>query len=293
MALPLWPDDRTLPQFAYAVVEVDPQRSSQDRRTQARPPLVTALVRRRRGRRRIVVPHPGPVADRQRAGGKSGALRAAIFGVNDGLVSNAALIMGVAGAGQSNRVIVLAGVAGLLAGAFSMAAGEYISMRVQREVFERLIHLEAHEIGSNAEAERRELASLYERKGISAELAERIAEEVMRRPETALETHAREELGLDPREGLGSPWAAAGSSLVMFCLGALVPLVPFTIGSGDAAVIAAAALALVTLAGVGAAMSILTGRSPLVSGLRMLAIGGSAALVTFGVGKLLNVTTGL
>ncbi len=231
--------------------------------------------------------------DRQRVGGKSGALRAAIFGVNDGLVSNAALIMGVAGAGQSNRVIVLAGIAGLLAGAFSMAAGEYVSMRVQREVFERLIHLEAHEIGSDLEAERRELASLYERKGISAELARRIADEVMRDPEMALETHAREELGLDPHEGLGSPWAAAGSSFVMFCLGALVPLVPFTIGSGNAAVIAAAALALVTLAGVGAGMSVLTARSPLASGLRMMAIGGSAALVTFGVGKLLNASTGL
>src|SRR5581483_11522077 len=180
---------------------------------------------------------------------------------------------------------VLAGVAGLLAGAFSMAAGEYVSMRVQREVFERLIHLEAHEIGSDVDAERRELALLYERKGISPELAGRIAEEVMRDPEMALETHAREELG--------SPWAAAGSSFVMFCLGALVPLVPFAIGSGGAAVTAAAILTLVTLAGVGAGMSILTGRSPYVSGLRMTAIGGSAALITFGVGKLLNVSTGL
>jgi len=262
-------------------------------RTKARLPLLASILRRMRGRRWKIVPHPGPTGDQQHAGGKSGALRAAIFGVNDGLVSNAALIMGVAGAGQSNHVIVLAGVAGLLAGAFSMAAGEYVSMRVQREVFERLIHLEAHEIGSDVDAERRELALLYERKGISPELAGRIAEEVMRDPEMALETHAREELGLDPREGLGSPWAAAGSSFVMFCLGALVPLVPFAIGSGGAAVTAAAILTLVTLAGVGAGMSILTGRSPYVSGLRMTAIGGSAALITFGVGKLLNVSTGL
>ena len=133
--------------------------------------------------------------------GRSGALRAAIFGANDGLVSNLSPIMGVAGAGAGNDVVILAGVAGLLAGAFSMAAGEYISMRVQREVFERLIHLEAHEIGSDHAGERAELAELYRRKGISAELADRLAEELMRDPELALETHAREELGLDPGEG--------------------------------------------------------------------------------------------
>jgi len=181
----------------------------------------------------------------------------------------------------------------LLAGAFSMAAGEYISVRVQREVFERLIHLEAHEIGSDAEAEQKELALIYERKGISRDLAERLAEELMRDPELALETHAREELGLDPEQGLGSPWAAAGSSFATFSLGALVPLVPFLFGSGTAAVIVSAVLALATLFGIGAGMSYLTGKRFYVSGLRMFLIGGTAALITFGVGKLLDVTTGI
>ena len=139
--------------------------------------------------------------------------------------------MGVAGAGAGNDVVILAGVAGLLAGAFSMAAGEYISMRVQREVFERLIHLEAHEIGSDHAGERAELAELYRRKGISAELADRLAEELMRDP-VALRDARPRGAGPRPGEGLGSPWAAAGSSFGAFAAGALVPLIPFWFGSG-------------------------------------------------------------
>jgi VIT1/CCC1 family predicted Fe2+/Mn2+ transporter len=266
--------------------------SPEDLKTRAHVSLLSSIARRIRGRQWRIVPHPGPIATEQRAGGKSGALRAAIFGANDGLVSNLSLIMGVTGAGVSNKLIVLAGVAGLLAGAFSMAAGEYISMRVQREVFERLIHLEAHEIGSDAEAERKELALLYERKGISRDLAERLAEELMRDPNVALDTHAREELGLDPEEGLGSPWAAAGSSFATFSLGAAIPLVPYLFGSGTAALATSSALALVSLFAIGAGMSFLTGRPFYTSGLRMTLIGGGAALVTFGVGKLLNVTVG-
>ena len=198
--------------------------SPEDRATKDRVPLLSFVVRRLRTRRAPLLPHEGPIDGEQRTGGKSGALRAAIFGANDGLVSNLSLIMGVAGAGVDHSVVILAGVAGLLAGAFSMAAGEYISMRVQREVFERLIHLEAHEIGSDHAAERKELAELYERKGISPELADRLAEELMRDPKVALETHAREELGLD-EQGLGSPWAAAGSSFATFAVGAILPLV--------------------------------------------------------------------
>ena len=181
------------------------------------------------------------------ASGKSGALRAAIFGVNDGLVSNLSLIFGVAGAGVDNSVVIVAGVAGLLAGAFSMAAGEYISVRVQREVYERLIHLEAHEIGSDPEAERLELAELYVRKGLPRDLSDRLATELMRDPQVALETHAREELGLDPKEGLGSPFAAAGSSFVTFALGAFVPLLPFLVSSGTPAVVASAILSGIAL----------------------------------------------
>jgi len=267
--------------------------SPEDLKTKAHLSLLSSIVRRMRGRRWTIVPHPGPISAEQRAGGKSGALRAAIFGANDGLVSSVSLIMGVAGAGVSNKVIIVAGVAGLLAGAFSMAAGEYISMRVQREVFERLIHLEAHEIGSDAEAERKELELLYERKGISKDLAARLAEELMRDPQVALDTHAREELGLDPQEGLGSPWAAAGSSFATFSVGAAIPLIPFLLGSGNAAVVTSAVLALIALFAIGAGMSFLTGRTLYASGLRMLLIGGGAGLITFGVGKLLNVTIGL
>jgi VIT1/CCC1 family predicted Fe2+/Mn2+ transporter len=270
-----------------------PGLSPEDRETKRRVPLLAATVRRLRASRVPMIPHPGPVVGEQKTGGKSGALRAATFGANDGLVSNVALIMGIAGAGQKGSIIVLAGIAGLLAGAFSMAAGEYISMRVQREVFERLIHLEAHEIGSDVDAERDELAELYERKGISKKLAARIAEEVMRDPKVALDTHAREELGLDLQEGLGSPWAAAGSSFLTFSIGAIVPLVPFLFLTGDAAVVTSAVLTLATLFGVGAAMSYLTGRKFYLSGLRMMLIGGAAAVITFGIGKLLHVGTRL
>lgn len=254
---------------------------------------LAGIVRRVRGRQWRIVPHPGPVLPDRRTTGKSGALRAAIFGVNDGLVSNVSLIFGVAGAGVEPEVIVLAGVAGLLAGAFSMAAGEYISVRVQREVFERLIHLEAHEIGSEPEAEREELRQLYLRKGLSEELAGRLAEEVMRDPQVALDTHAREELGLDPDEGLGSPLAAAGSSFAMFAVGAAIPLIPFVLGSGLRAVLTSGALSGGSLFAVGASMTLLTGRQILRSGARMLAVGAGAAAITYGVGKALDVGIGL
>jgi VIT1/CCC1 family predicted Fe2+/Mn2+ transporter len=263
--------------------------SPQDERTKERRFQLASIVRRMRGPSARMLPHVGEVSGEQRtAGGKSGALRAAIFGVNDGLVSNVSLIFGVAGAGVSNRVILLAGVAGLLAGAFSMAGGEYISMKVQREVFERLIHLEAHEIGSMPQEERQELIELYQRRGIPRTLATQLADVVMADPEMALQTHAREELGLDPG-GLGSPWAAAGSSFVTFAFGALVPLLPFLVTSGTPAVVASGVLSGATLFAVGAVMSYFTGRRFYVSGARMLLVGTTAAGITFGVGKLLDV----
>jgi vacuolar iron transporter family protein len=238
--------------------------------------------------------HPGPTgrnADLPLGGtGKSGALRAAIFGVNDGLVSNLSLIMGVAGATVANRFIILAGVAGLLAGAFSMGAGEYVSMRVQRELFERLLHIEAHELATVPEEEHEELRRIYEGKGIPPDLARQVTDVVMRDPQVALETHAREELGLDPDE-LGSPWGAAISSFFTFSTGAIIPLVPFLFGSGNAATLAAIAASGVALFSVGAAMSLLTGRRAWVSGGRMLLVGAVAAAITFGVGKLLHVST--
>ncbi|MEO8293760.1 MAG: VIT1/CCC1 transporter family protein [Actinomycetota bacterium] len=242
-----------------------------------------------RGRRWRIVPHPGPVAERAGpTGGRSGALRAAIFGLNDGLVSNLSLIFGVAGAGVSNSFVIVAGIAGLLAGAFSMGAGEYISMRVQREVFERLIHLEAHELGTQPDEERRELVDIYVAKGLSRPLAERIADEVHRDPELSLQTHAREELGLDPQGGLGSPWAAAGSSFATFSFGAVVPLLPFFFTEGGSAVLISSVVAGLTLFGVGAGVSYLTARPVWLSGLRMLLIGALAAAITYGVGTLLD-----
>lgn len=237
-------------------------------------------------------PHPGPLPGDDEApptGGKSGALRAAIFGLNDGLVSNLALIMGVAGAGVENTVILVAGVAGLLAGAFSMAAGEYVSMRVQREVFERFIHLEAHEIHADPEGETEELAQLYIRRGIPERPAREAAAAIHADPQQALDVHAREELGLDPRE-LGSPLRAALSSLVTFALGAAVPLIPYVVGEGVAAAVTAVALAITALFAAGATMSLLTRRGWLFSGLRMVLVGGGATAVTFGIGRLLGVT---
>jgi VIT1/CCC1 family predicted Fe2+/Mn2+ transporter len=237
-------------------------------------------------------PHPGPAPGREKpfgAGGKSGALRAAIFGINDGLVSNLSLIMGVTGASASNKVILLAGVAGLMAGAFSMGAGEYVSMRVQRELFERLLHLEAHELADDPEEEHIELRNIYEAKGFPPDLAEEVARVIMQDPEVALETHAREELGLDPDQ-LGSPWGAATSSFVTFSVGAAVPLLPFVVGSGAAATAAAIAASAVSLFTVGACMSLLTGRGWLLSGVRMLLIGGAAAAITYSVGSLIGVS---
>ena len=238
----------------------------------------------------MIRPHPGPTGSELPfgAGGRSGALRAAIFGVNDGLVSNLSLIMGVAGAAAEARFVVVAGVAGLLAGAFSMAAGEYVSMRVQRELFERLLHLEAHEIATEPEEEHEELMRIYQERGFPPELAQQVTEVVMRDPQVALETHAREELGLDPSQ-LGSPWGAAISSFATFAVGALVPLLPFLFASRTPAVVAAIAASGVALFAVGAAMSVLTGRNPVVSGARMLLVGGVAASITFGVGRLFHV----
>lgn len=255
------------------------------------PELLAARRRLRRRARGPLVPHPGPVDGEQSSdAGKSGTLRAAIFGVNDGLVSNAALIMGFAGASQERGVILLAGISGLLAGAFSMGAGEYISMRVQRELLERMLHLEAHELGSDAETERLELADIYRRKGLSAELADEIATELMRDPKVALDTHAREELGIDPEEGLGSPWGASISSFLTFSVGALVPLVPFLFVAGAVGTVVAASVTGLALLVVGGLTSKLTGRPVATSALRMFAIGMGAALVTYAVGAVLGVS---
>jgi VIT1/CCC1 family predicted Fe2+/Mn2+ transporter len=201
--------------------------------------------------------------------------------------------MAVAGASTQsaivqNEFIVLTGIAGLLAGAFSMGAGEWISMQSQRELFERQIALEREELKIMPEEEGAELASIYERKGLSRADAKRVADRLMDDPEAALDTKVREELGLDPDE-LGSPWGAAIGSFVAFSVGAFVPLAPFLLARGMPAITASLLLAFVALFAVGAAVSLLTGRSALFSGTRQVAIGAGAAGVTYLVGNLIGV----
>jgi VIT1/CCC1 family predicted Fe2+/Mn2+ transporter len=220
--------------------------------------------------------------------GQSGTLRASIFGVSDGLVSNLSLVMGFVGAAAQNQLIVLAGVAGLLAGAFSMAAGEWISMKSQRELFERQIELEREELKVMPEQEELELAAVYRRKGIPDADARRLAHRLMADPQVALDTKVREELGLDPDQ-LGSPWGAAISSFLAFTVGAFVPLCAFLVTSGQAAFIAALVLSGTALFVVGAAVSLFTGRSLVYSGLRQVLIGGAAAAVTYAVGAVIGV----
>ncbi|MCL5060204.1 MAG: VIT1/CCC1 transporter family protein [Candidatus Thermoplasmatota archaeon] len=240
-------------------------------------------------------PHPVPlkrddIGKRHRNGAAGNALRAGVFGVNDGLVSNAALIYGVAGAAPEPSVIVLTGVAGLLAGAFSMAAGEYVSVRSQREMFEFQIGLERDELETYPDEEAAELALIYAAKGMEAAEARRVADTLMQDPERALDTLAREELGLNPDE-LGSPWLAASSSFAAFTAGAALPLLPFLFGHGET-LAASIALTALGLFAVGASMSLFTGRHALLSGLRMLGIGGAAGLATYFVGAWLGVTLG-
>jgi len=220
-----------------------------------------------------------------------GTLRAGVFGVNDGLVSNTCLVMGVAGAAAEPSVIVLTGVAGLLAGAFSMAAGEFISMLSQREMFEHQISQEADELKRYPKEEAEELALIYAARGIPSEEARNMAAHLIANPDKALDTLAREELGLNPYD-LGSPVGAALSSFVAFAIGASLPLIPFLLGSGSKSVLMAAAISGTALFIVGALLSLFSGKNAWLSGLRMLAIGAVAAAATYGIGSLFNVSTG-
>lgn len=215
-----------------------------------------------------------------------GNLRAAVFGINDGLVSNTSLILGIAGAGNDVDFLVLSGVAGLLAGALSMAAGEYVSMRSQRELYEYQIDFERAEVALYPEEEAEELALIYAARGMDRADARRYTAALMREPERALEVLAREELGLNP-DDLGSPFGAALFSFFSFAAGAAIPLIPFLIGLERSAGIAASAgLAAGSLFLVGAVLSLFTGKNALLGGLRMLSIGGSAGLLTHAIGHL-------
>jgi VIT1/CCC1 family predicted Fe2+/Mn2+ transporter len=225
--------------------------------------------------------------------GGGGTLRAAIFGVSDGLVSNTALVMGFTGAQTTGDFVLLAGVAGLLAGAFSMAAGEYVSMRAQRELFERQIELERAELLSVPDEEMRELSLIYQAKGIPKDEADQTARRLMENPEIALDTLVREELGLDPSQ-LGSPWGASIGSFVAFGAGAIVPVIPFFFADASTPfVVASAGLSAVALFVVGAGVSLFTGKSMLYSGARQVGLGAAAAAVTYGIGRLIGVSTGI
>jgi len=229
------------------------------------------------------------VGRRHRSVASGGNLRAAVFGVNDGLISNASLIMGIAGATSDNALILLSGAAGLIAGAFSMAAGEYVSVRSQREMYEYQIGLEKEELERYPEEEAEELALIYEARGLPRDEAARMAKNFIADPAKALAALAREELGLNP-DDLGSPWGAALFSFASFGAGAAIPLLPFVFASGTASLVLAIAATGVALFAVGAILSLFTGRGALYSGARMLAIGAAAAAFTYLTGSVLGVT---
>lgn len=220
------------------------------------------------------------------------ALRAAVLGANDGLLSNFSLVMGVAGASLSADSILITGVAGLLAGAGSMALGEWISVQSSRELYERQIAIEAAELEQIPDEEREELALIYRAKGLgeseSAELADRLLADRAK----ALDTLAREELGIDPEDLGGSPWSAALTSFGLFSVGAIIPVVPFLATGGDTAIALSIGLSAIALFALGAATTLMTGRSVAFSGSRQLVIGIAAAAVTFGIGSLIGGAVG-
>lgn len=242
---------------------------------------------------RVITPTPGEPWHR---GDKSGSTRAAVFGVSDGLVSNTALVMGFAGAATNNSTVLFAGMAGLLAGAFSMAAGEYVSVASQRDLFQREIAMEASELREKPEEEQKELELIYRAKGVDRETAASLAAQIMSDPKTALDTLAREELGLDPDE-LGSPMKAALSSFVAFAIGASVVVIPYLFFMGEGAsttapLIIAVILAVASMLIVGGIVGRLSGRGVVFSAMRQLMWGAGAAIVTYAVGSLVGISVG-
>ncbi len=221
------------------------------------------------------------------AGGN--ALRAAVLGANDGLVSNLSLVMGVAGAGLAGRSIIVTGFAGLLAGAISMALGEWLSVQSSRELYMHQIEIERAEIAASPEEEAEELSLIYQARGIPEERARALATEILSDGEAAIETLAREELGIDPKELGGSAWEAAVNSFFMFALGAILPVISFMFLTGFTAVIVSVGFSMVGLFTIGAVTSLSTNRSLLFSGIRMVLFGVAAGAVTYGVGHLFEV----
>jgi VIT1/CCC1 family predicted Fe2+/Mn2+ transporter len=220
------------------------------------------------------------------------SLRAAVLGANDGLVSNFSLVMGVAGAQLDNTQILITGLAGLAAGAGSMAMGEWISVMNARELFGRQIGIEREELETIPDEEREELALIYEAKGLDPAQAGALADRLIASPEHALDTLAREELGIDPQELGGSATVAAATSFVLFAIGAIIPILPFIVMTGTAAAVASAAVSTLGLFGIGALITLMTGRGVLFSGARQVLIGLAAAGLTFGIGALIGGVVG-
>jgi len=230
-----------------------------------------------------------PPPDSHHRNVQGGTARAAVFGVSDGLVSNVAIVLGFAGANTGAGLVRLAGLAGLIGGAVSMAAGEYISMTAQMELLERELEMERLELRRSPEAERRELAQIYRSRGVDADTADQLATALSRNPDLALETHAREELGIDPN-ALGKPLSAAASSFVTFSIGASIPLVPYFMGTGTAAMVAAIVLGAVAALTVGALLARFTGRPVARSALRQLVFSAVPAAATYALGAAVGVS---
>ena len=229
-------------------------------------------------------------AERWHRGGSGNNLRAAVLGANDGLVSNFCLVMGVAGAAAGNRVVLLTGLAGLVAGACSMALGEWLSVTNARELASTQIAKEAEEIEQTPQAEQNELALIYQAKGLQKADAARVAAELMSDKKAALDTLAREELGIDPQELGGNALAAAATSFVLFSLGAIFPVAPFLVLQGPRAIGTSIALSAAALCGIGLLTSLFNGRSPWFSAARQAVFGCAAAAITYGIGSLLGVS---
>jgi VIT1/CCC1 family predicted Fe2+/Mn2+ transporter len=229
------------------------------------------------------------VEGRHRTAGGN-ALRAAVLGANDGLVSNLSLVMGVAGAALSNQAILITGLAGLLAGAGSMALGEWLSVQSSRELYERQLRVEAAELAAVPDEETEELALIYQAKGLPEDQARALAERLSADQATALDTLAREELGIDPESLGGSAWEAAATSFILFAAGAIVPVLPFILLAGAAATLLSLLLSAIALFGIGAGITLMTGRGILYSGARQVLFGLAAAALTYGVGRLIGVS---
>jgi VIT1/CCC1 family predicted Fe2+/Mn2+ transporter/rubrerythrin len=228
------------------------------------------------------------VEGRHKGGGN--ALRAGTLGANDGLLSVYSLVMGVAGAGVGRREILITGAAGLLSGALSMALGEWISVQSSRELYERQVGIERDELADSPEEEAEELALIYRAKGFSPEEARTTADRIIAGgTEAALDTLAREELAIDRKELGGSAWEAAVTSFGLFAIGALVPTLPYVFFSGVAGIVASTAASVLGLFAIGALVTLMTGKNPILYGIRHAAIGLAAAAVTFGIGSLIGI----